>query len=111
MRTLVSRLGTWLAVRAKISSFTTSLTTSSKLRVHILKAMGYYEVMFLANIRHALKYISGTMECLLTLFYPRLSSLNSLVHLVYFFPYLYFIARLLTYSSLHQRACLQNHCL
>lgn len=53
---LVSRLRSWLALRDNplLPNY-----TSSKLMV-LLQAVSYYAVQFLANIRDALKYVSGT---------------------------------------------------
>lgn len=108
---LVSRLRTWLALRPKLQVWPNPLLPSyisSKLMVS-LRAVGYYEVLC--------QYQECSQVCL---WRPGMSTNPVLSQTAFFelisspclfFPYLYFNARLLTLSSLHQHACLQNHCL
>ena len=82
---------------------------SSKLMVHILGAVCYNEV---PHQHQGCSHICLWHPGMLT--NPVLSQILFVEFIIppcVFFLYLHFTAGLLTFNSLYQRACLQNHCL
>lgn len=109
---LVSGLRTWLAQSANISGFTKSLTT----QLHIFQAYGH--VLGAVSYNEVPRQHQGCSHVCLwhpgMLTNPVLSQtlfLEIIIPPCVFLLYLHFTARLLTFNSLYQRACLQNHCL